>query len=63
MTDDAVVTAMLSAAGLFVPADEMAEIVAGYATLRASLESLYGPAFAQAEPYLVPDIPSDLILS
>jgi hypothetical protein len=63
LSDNAVVTAMLGAAGLNVPADEIAELAAGYAGLRASLESLYGPAFADADPYLVPGIPSDLMLS
>lgn len=54
MSDEATVTAMFSAAGLTVPADELAELVAGYPGLRADVALLYGPAFDRADPYLVP---------
>lgn len=62
MSDETAVTAMLSAAGLTPPADELAELVAGYAQLRSGLDSLYAPAFAQSDPYLVPTVTSGLSL-
>lgn len=56
MTDQTTVEAMLAAAGLTPPADEVAELVAAYPGLRASIELLYAPEFALAEPLLVPAV-------
>jgi hypothetical protein len=56
MTAQTTVEAMLAAAGLTPPPDEVAELVAAYPALRASIELLYAPEFALAEPLLVPAI-------
>jgi hypothetical protein len=63
MPDEMIVTAMLAAARLEVPADELAELVAGYAALKADLDLLYQPAFAEADPLLVPSNSTELSLS
>jgi hypothetical protein len=46
--------ALIAAAGLPVPPDELAELCAMYRDVRTAIESLYAPAFAAADPYLVP---------
>lgn len=56
MTDQTTVEAMLAAAGLTPPTDEVAELVAAYPGMRASIELLYAPEFADAEPLLIPAI-------
>jgi hypothetical protein len=50
---------MLAAAGLAIPPDELAELCALYRDVRASLDRLYGPAFADADPYLVPTVATE----
>jgi hypothetical protein len=55
MPDDLPAT-LLAAAGLHPPADELAELVDGYPAIRASLDLLYAPDFADADPYLVPTL-------
>lgn len=60
MSDEPAVSAMLGAAGLHPPIDELAELVSGYASLRSGLDSLYAPAFSEADPYLVPSVASQL---
>jgi hypothetical protein len=63
MSDEDVVRAMLSVAGLELPPDELSELVAGFPALRAGLELLYGPEFSGADPYLAPTIGTDWSLS
>ena len=62
MSDENAVTVLLNASGLKVPADELAELVGAYAKLRADLERLYAPAFAVADPFLVPSTISSVSL-
>jgi hypothetical protein len=47
---------LLAVAGLDIPADEMAELSDLYPTIRAGVDLLYDPAFADADPYLVPTV-------
>jgi hypothetical protein len=56
MNDAIAVETLLTIAGITPPADELAEIVASYAGMRAGLELLYAPEFSAAEPLLVPNI-------
>ena len=46
----------MSAAGLRLPPDELAEITSSYPGIRASIELLYGEAFTDGDPFLVPAI-------
>jgi len=62
MSDELAVNAMLGAAGLVVPPDELAELIAGYPALRKGLDTLHGPEFSGADPYLVPSSSSELRL-
>jgi hypothetical protein len=55
MADDPAAV-LLAVARLHVPADELAELSEQYPTIRASLDLLYAPAFAEADPYLVPTL-------
>jgi hypothetical protein len=50
--------AALSMAGLAVPDDELGELSETYTSVRAAVELLYAPAFADADPYLIPTIDS-----
>lgn len=50
---------MLAAAGLTIPPDELAELCALYRDVRAGLDRLYGPAFTNADPYLVPTVTTE----
>ena len=56
MDDTVTVATLLSAAGLRLPPDELAEITSSYPGIRASIELLYGEAFTDADPFLVPAI-------
>jgi hypothetical protein len=47
---------LLEVAGLTVPADELLELSGQYPTIRASLDLLYAPVFAEVDPYLVPTL-------
>jgi hypothetical protein len=48
--------ALLAAAGLDVPPDELAELCSMYPDVRIQVDRLYAPEFADADPYLVPTI-------
>lgn len=63
MSDESIVVAMLAAARLDVPPDELGDLIAAYAGIRADLDRLYQPAFAEADPLLVPSMTSVLSLS
>jgi hypothetical protein len=60
MSDESIVVAMLTALRLEVPPDELPELVDSYPGVRADLDLLYQPAFAEADPYLVPSTTSEL---
>jgi hypothetical protein len=53
---DGVPAMLIAAAGLDVPPDELAELCALYPDVRAGLDRLYAPAFAEADPYLIPTV-------
>lgn len=59
MTDNPAAT-LLAASGLTdLPEDELVQLVHDYPPIRRSLDLLYAPEFADADPYLVPTIKED----
>jgi hypothetical protein len=56
MDDRTTVETLLAAAGLTPAPDEIDELAAGYAAMRANVDLLYAPEFRSADPLLVPTV-------